>query len=126
MKNLILLLSLILITSCSSSDEDTQGVFNSPSWIQGSWIDNTTGATLTFTKNDIKYNLNGSIYSFSRNQIKNASKQSIPQQIAKTDDLYIVDFGQGLDGSVIRFNFLKKTDITIESKGHLPGNYTKQ
>lgn len=126
MKNLILLLSLILITSCTSSDEDTQGVFNSPSWIQGSWIDKTTGATLTFTKNDIKYNLNGSIYSFSRNQMKTASILSIPRQIAKTDNLYIVDFGQSLEGSVIRFNFLRKTDVTIESKGHLPGNYTKQ
>lgn len=126
MKNLILLLSLIFITSCSSSDEDTQGVFYSPSWIQGTWKDNTTGATLTFTKNDIKYNLKGSTYSFSKNQIKTASNQTIPQQIAKTDDLYIVDFGQGLEGSLIRFNFLRKTDNTIESKGHLPGNYTRQ
>ncbi|WP_374174189.1 hypothetical protein [Flavobacterium tructae] len=125
MKNLILLLSLIFITACSSSDEDTQGVFHSPSWIQGSWKDNTTGAILTFTKNDIKYNTNGNTYSFSKNQIRISSNQIIPQQIAKTDNLYIVDFGQGLEGSLIRFNFFKKTDNTIESKGHLPGNYTR-
>jgi hypothetical protein len=125
MKNLILLLSLVLITSCSSSDEDTQGVFYSPSWIQGSWKDNTTGAILTFTKNDIKYNSDGNTYSFSKNQIRTSSNRIIPQQIAKTDNLYIVDFGQALEGSLIRFNFFKKTDNTIESKGHLPGNYTR-
>lgn len=126
MKKLLLLLSLILTVSCSSNDENTQGAFRYPSWIEGSWKDNATGAILTFTKNDIKYNSDGNIYSFSKNQVSTFSNQKGPLQIANTSDLYIVDFGQVLDGSFIRFNFVRSSGSTMESKGHLPGSYTKQ
>lgn len=135
MKKLILLLSLFLTISCSSNDEDkdTQGTFNYPSWIQGTWKDDASGAILSFTKNDIKYNLSGKTYSFTKNQTGSSLNQTgsslnqnNPQQIAKTDHLYIVDLNQGIDGLIIRFNFVKNSDSKMESKGHLPGSYTKQ
>ncbi|KIA94851.1 hypothetical protein OA93_19290 [Flavobacterium sp. KMS] len=67
MKKIILLFSLMLIiTSCSSNDEDTYGIFNPPNWIQGTWKEETSGAILTFTARDIKYTTTGDSFSFSK------------------------------------------------------------
>lgn len=124
MKKLFLLFSLIIITSCSSSDEDTSGIFNPPTWIQGVWKDESSGATLTFTQRDIKYSTDGNSYSFSKQTTK--FTHVLAQEISSTPNFYVSDFSQGQEGSIIRFSFVKTSDTKMESKGHLPGNYTKQ
>lgn len=125
MKKIILLFSLMLIiTSCSSNDEDTYGIFNPPNWIQGTWKEETSGAILTFTSRDIKYTTTGDSFSFSKQTTKFSN--TLPQEISSSPNLYVSDFSQGKDGSIIRFNFVKTSDTKMESKGHLPGNYIKQ
>lgn len=125
MKKIILLFSLMLIiTSCSSNDEDTYGIFNPPNWIQGTWKEETSGAILTFTSRDIKYTTTGDSFSFSKQTTKFSN--TLPQEISSSPNLYISDFSQGKEGSIIRFNFVKTSDTKMESKGHLPGNYIKQ
>ncbi|OUL60955.1 membrane lipoprotein lipid attachment site-containing protein [Flavobacterium sp. AJR] len=125
MKKIILLFSLMLIiTSCSSNDEDTYGIFNPPNWIQGTWKEETSGAILTFTSRDIKYTTIGDSFSFSKQTTKFSN--TLPQEISSSPNLYVSDFSQGKEGSIIRFNFVKTSDTKMESKGHLPGNYIKQ
>ncbi|MEA9415479.1 membrane lipoprotein lipid attachment site-containing protein [Flavobacterium sp. PL02] len=125
MKKIILLFSLMLIiTSCSSNDEDTYGIFNPPNWIQGTWKEETSGAILTFTSRDIKYTTTGDSFSFSKQTTKFSN--TLPQEISSSPNLYVSDFSQGKEGSIIRFNFVKTSDTKMESKGHLPGNYIKQ
>ncbi|KIC02657.1 membrane lipoprotein lipid attachment site-containing protein [Flavobacterium sp. JRM] len=125
MKKIILLFSLMLIiTSCSSNDEDTYGIFNPPNWIQGTWKEETSGAILTFTARDIKYTTTGDSFSFSKQTTKFSN--TLPQEISSSPNLYVSDFSQGKEGSIIRFNFVKTSDTKMESKGHLPGNYIKQ
>jgi hypothetical protein len=125
MKKLILILSLYIIASCSSNDEESYGVFSPPNWIQGSWK-NDAGETLTFTERDIKYSpKKEKQISFSR-ETKKLSSNSYSQQISSTPTLYVVDFTQNTQGATIRFNFVKTSEKKIESKGYLPGSYTKQ
>lgn len=119
MKLIILLLPLLLI-SCSS-DDDNNGVFSTPSWIQGTWKGNTTNETLTFTKGDIKYN---NSYSFG-DQSRKSNFLGV-QVIANTDSTYIIDYYQEKGTVPIRFTFIKKSIIQMESRGHLPGSFTKQ
>ncbi|WP_264535339.1 hypothetical protein [Flavobacterium sp. N1736] len=124
MKKLILILSLYIIASCSSNEEDFD-VFNPPNWIQGTWK-NDAGETLTFTEHDIKYNKKSEKQiSFSLETTK-FSSNPYPQQISSTSTLYVVDFSQSMQGSTIRFNFVKSSEKKMESKGYLPGFYTKQ
>lgn len=115
---------MLIITSCSSNDEDTYGIFNPPNWIQGTWKEETSGAILTFTSRDIKYTTTGDSFSFSKQTTKFSN--TLPQEISSSPNLYVSDFSQGKEGSIIRFNFVKTSDTKMESKGHLPGNYIKQ
>ncbi|WP_123875890.1 hypothetical protein [Flavobacterium araucananum] len=131
MKKLILLVSLIIMVACSSTDGNDSGknsvtdnYFNPPTWIQGTWKEDTTGAILIFTTNDIKYSFNNNTTSFSREITK--FSYDYPQQISSTSNLYIVDFTQGLKGTLVRFNFVNESGTKIKSQGYLAGNYTKQ
>ena len=125
MKKIILILSLCIIASCSSSDEDSHSLFSPPNWIQGTWK-NSAGETLIFTKNDIKYNAkNETEISFSKETTRFSSNPH-PQQISSTSTLYIVDFTQSIQIQSVRLNFVKTSENRMESKGFLPGFYIKQ
>lgn len=127
MNKLILVLSLVILSACSSNDDNNSGnanYFTPPDWIQGTWKDDSSGAILIFTSGDIKYVLNGSTTSFTKEITKFSYRY--PQVISSTSNLYVVDFTQGLEGSIIRFNFVNESGTKMKSKGYLPGNYTKQ
>ena len=125
MKKIILILSLCIIASCSSSDEDSRGLFSPPNWIQGTWK-NSAGETLIFTRNDIKYSAkNETEISFSKETTR-FSSNPYPQQISSTATLYIVDFTESIQIQSVRFNFVKTSENRMESKGFLPGFYIKQ
>ncbi len=125
MKKIILILSLYIIASCSSSDEESRGLFNTPNWIQGNWK-NSAGETLIITKNDIKYSAKNEKQISLSKETTRFSSNPYPQQISSTPTLYIVDFTQSTQSPVIRFNFVKTSENKMESKGFLPGFYIKQ
>ncbi|MCV9930262.1 hypothetical protein OIU83_21570 [Flavobacterium sp. LS1R49] len=79
---------------------------------------------LTFTNHDIKYTTNGNLFSFSRHA--NKFSNSFTQEISTKPTLYVSDFYQTKEGPIIRFTFVQISSTKMESKGHLPGNYTKQ
>ncbi|MCD0470208.1 hypothetical protein [Flavobacterium sp. JAS] len=121
-RKIIFGLLLIALASCSSSDEP--GAFYPPSWVQGTWKENTSGDILTFTKHDITYTSNDKTVSFNKQYYKLAS--SSIQVISETSDYYIFDCIPIKESMPIRFNFAKTSNTKMESRGNLPGNFTKQ
>lgn len=126
MKKLTLILTIIIITSCSSYEEESFGIFKSPNWLQGVWKDDLSGSLFIFTRNDIKYvtTTDQRPFSFSRDPVE-FNKEYRVETISSTPNLYIVDFFPAKERSIIRFIFVKKSDLKIQSKGHLSGSYTK-
>ena len=76
-------------------------------------------------KNDIQYGASPENYISLSKEISKYSG-NYPEQIASSPTQYIVDFTQNTKGSILRFNFIKKTDKTFKSQGYLAGDYTKQ
>lgn len=122
MKKLIFVISVIILVSCSSNNDDN-GVFYPPSWIQGSWKDNASGDVLLFTKRDIIYTTNNGEVSLSKQSYKFTN--STVQVISSTSDSYILDYIEIKGGVPLRFNFFKTGDSKMESKGYLRGNFIK-
>ncbi|WP_428231130.1 hypothetical protein [Flavobacterium sp.] len=123
MKKLIFVISVIILVSCSSNNDDT-GVFYPPSWIQGKWKDNVSGDVLVFSKRDILYTTSNGEVSLSKQSYKFTN--STIQVISRTSDSYILDYIEIKGGVPLRFNFLKTADTKMESKGYLRGNFIKQ
>lgn len=122
-RKILLALLLTALASCSSNNEEP-GAFNPPLWIQGTWKENTSGDTVTFTKYDILYTTNGTTVSFNKQYYKFSS--SNVQIISNTSDYYIFDCIPTKESMPIRFNFAKTSNTKMESRGNLPGNFTKQ
>lgn len=122
MKKIFLLLVSLLFLSCSQNTEDINFI-KSPSWLQGTWRENITGAELIITKGDISYNG----YSFGKeSQKSNFKNLNKVQVITDNSTSYIFDY-YGVNGGVpLRFIFINKNNKQLESKGHIPGLYTKK
>jgi len=128
MKKLLLLLALIIITSCSTSDDDKtveKNYFNPPVWIQGTWKEPKTGATFTFTRDNVICNLNKTEINFKKNatDVKDLGGH-INVQETINDNLYSANFEYG-DRSLL-ISFTKNSNTEIESTTYLPGVFTKQ
>lgn len=135
MKKLILLLSLIIVTSCSSSssDDDSGNVnpntayFNPPVWIQGTWKETVTGATYTFTKDDIIYAIGGNRVSNKEQVLSLKESGSKDVSVIETinNNSYTADYKITRDVTTT-FSFSKISETKIKSTGFLDGTYIKQ
>ena len=132
MKKLILLLSLVILTSCSSSHDDDSNAntknayFNPPAWIIGTWKSDI-GTTFIFTKDNMSYQINGGITTSlndQANMVKNSGgKVSVTED--KTESDYTVNYKLTVDGT-ITYSFKKSSNSQIISTGMFNGTYTKQ
>lgn len=129
MKKLFLLLSLIIITSCSTSDDDNRkpekNYFNPPTWIHGLWREPNSGASFTFNQNNVICILNQNMINFNQSAIdikEDGSYVNVQESI--TNDTYIANFQYEQES--ILLSFTKKSSTEIESKGFIKGTFIKQ
>lgn len=133
MKKLILLLTVLLttFTSCSSSEDDNSGktnetgdTFNPPSWIIGTWKDDSNTITYTFTTDDILCTVSGTRLSF-KDQATLLKNSNVPYSIieTKSNGSYHAEFKTT---STTIFNFTIKPDGKMVSDGYLSGTFIKQ
>lgn len=128
MKKLFLLFSLIIITSCSTSDDDkieATNYFNPPAWIQGVWKEPNSGATFTFSNDNVICRLNDHKVNFKENadDLKKMGAYVNVQETIK-NDTYTANF-QYEDESLL-LSFTKTSNTEIESEAYLQGTFIKQ
>jgi len=126
MKKLILLFSLLVIlTACSTSDneENSKDNFNPPDWIIGSWRSDN-GTMYTFRNDDIICTSEGNRVSYKdKVAFLKSGKSTYSITETKTNDSYIAEFK--VSNKTTIFSFSKISDTKITSNEHLSGNYKK-
>lgn len=121
MKKLLFLFSLIVLMSCSNSDETSNSSnsdFHPPSWIQGVWkIDSefSPEQSFSFTSNDFCMTSLGTVkqcYQENVNQLKKSGVTPTVQETI-TETTYTAEINYFAGQSVI-FSFRKISDNSIE------------
>jgi hypothetical protein len=108
----ILLLSALIIFTCSSDDSDSSNSngnsINPPAWIQGVWINNTS-SVFDFRTDDICLTA-GAITSCNKAYMALSSESSAYEEISDTRYYVVISFAGVMEST---YEFEKVSDSTI-------------
>jgi hypothetical protein len=115
MKNILLIITLMLLSCSSDSESDNANInFNPPNWIQGSWRDNITSG-FKFTTNNVCQ-----LVSTNQNCFKemiDSYNASIPNSVTVEEET-ISDteykFSYTVSGVTQYYHFIKLSNTSIE------------
>lgn len=136
MKKLIVLITLIVLSSCSYDDDNKEKYYNGPRymdppvWLQGVWMDDKQ-REFKFTEDDLLYkypmqnfiSTSDEIYGFQTQSLDYYTNPNV--QEIELIDYYSLKYNCDKAPSK-KFMFYKISDNQIESTGFMPGIYTKQ
>jgi hypothetical protein len=118
----LLFLMLIIVASCSPTDDSN---YSAPSWIQGTWKEESSGDILTFEKDQILYTKGGNQISLLKKFMEAPGNGG--KLISKNADSYIIEYsgskiggyeGNFIYSDLVRISFIKLSDSRMNSKGY--------
>lgn len=133
MKNVLFILSLFLLFSCSGADDNSSVSntvqFHAPDWIHGTWLLDTEFTELGYSFSDDDFclvSLSTNIcYKESINQFLNVGGDAGINEEIISDNRYKFSFTYG--GTTTNYDFRKVSNTTISTvSGNITSIYIKQ
>ncbi len=136
MKKLIVLITLIVLSSCSHDDDNKEKYYNGPRymdppvWLQGVWMDDKQRG-FKFTEDDLLYKYPMDNFISTSDEIYDFQSQSYEEYInPNIQEIELIDYYSikynTKEGPSKKFMFTRISETQIESTGFMPGIYTKQ